>query len=101
MAVKKPRVALESEQQGKNEVGQLKGTALTHHPVLAQDFNEVKGVKAQEQNKLVLTFPVIACGLGREEMRNKRLPLHPTEREPLTSHRTELERSSTAATRKT
>lgn len=64
-------------------MGQLKRTPLTHHPVLPQDFNEVEGVKAQEQNKLVLTFPVIACSLGGEETRNVRLPPRPTEQESL------------------
>lgn len=43
--------------------------------MLPQHFNEVEGVKAQEQNELVLTFPVIACGLA-EDTRNKQLPLH-------------------------
>lgn len=79
-----------SEQQGNNKVGWLKRTPLTHHPVLSQDFNEVKRVKAQEQNKLVLTFTVIACSLG-EEMRNDQLPLCPAEQESLL--RTELNSS--------
>lgn len=52
-------------------MGWLKRTPLTHHPVLSQDFNEVEGVKAQEQNKLVLTLTVITCSLG-EETRNDR-----------------------------
>jgi len=61
-------------------VGRLQPTPLTHHPVLPQDFNEVEGVEAQEQNELVLTFPVIACSLGGEA-KNKRLPPRPAERE--------------------
>lgn len=47
----------------------LEGIPLTHHPVLPQHFDEVEGVEAQEQNKLVLTLPVIARSLGRGDTR--------------------------------
>lgn len=71
--------------------------------MLPQHFNEVEGVKAQEQNELVLTFPVIACGLA-EDTRNKQLPLHHAQRESLFAQsktRTELKWKQTTATGKT
>lgn len=56
--------------------------SLTHHAVLPQNFNEVEGVEAQEQNKLVLTFTVVTRGLGGGETRKDPLNPRPMGQEP-------------------
>lgn len=52
---------------------------LTHHPVLAQHFDEVEGVEAQQQDELVLALPVVAGRLQRQERRTGH-PLGPSRR---------------------
>lgn len=49
----------------------LEKVGHTHATMLAEDFDEVKGVEAEQQHQLVLTLSIITGSLWNTQYKNK------------------------------